>query len=148
MHNFMGKDFLTVKGVERADFELIFAVTHKMEDIVRARTRSDMLADKILGLMFFQVSTRTRISFESAMTRLGGGVVGFVDPKTTRAGDYYQEINKNDDREKDAIRRMAVSALCFPERKDKIVGLSTPKEATCRDICSDTMWAALRSRRR
>lgn len=91
MHNFLGNDFVTIKGVERTDFELIFEVAREMEDILLARTRSDLLEDKLLGLMFFQVSTRTRNSFESAMTRLKGGVVGFVDPKTTRIGDYYQE---------------------------------------------------------
>ncbi len=91
MHDFTGKDFVTIKGIERADLELIFKVSHEMEQIVRSRTRTKLLSDKVLGLMFFQVSTRTRISFESAMTRLGGGVVGFVDPKTTRAGDYYAE---------------------------------------------------------
>ena len=91
MHSFLGSDFVTVKGVERADYELIFDVALEMEDILRRRTRSDLLEDKVLGLMFFQVSTRTRTSFQSAMTRLKGGVVGFVDPKTTRVGDYYQE---------------------------------------------------------
>jgi len=91
VHNFAGRDFVTLKGVARDDLELIFDVARGMEEIVLSRTRSDLLDDKILGLMFFQVSTRTRISFESAMQRLGGGVVGFVDPKATRAGDYYAE---------------------------------------------------------
>jgi len=91
MHDFENKDFLTVKGLERADIEAIFDASNKMEKILKDRTRIDLLKDKILGVAFFQVSTRTRMSFESAMQRLGGGVVGFSDPKTTRAGDYYAE---------------------------------------------------------
>jgi len=82
---------VTLKGFDRADLERVFEVTDQMEPILRERTRSDLLRDKLLGLAFFQVSTRTRISFESAMQRLGGGVVGFADPKTTRAGDFYAE---------------------------------------------------------
>jgi aspartate carbamoyltransferase catalytic subunit len=91
MNSFMNKDLVSLKGIQRSDLELIFDVAREMELIVEKRTRSDLLHDKILGLAFFQVSTRTRVSFESAMQRLGGGVVGFVDPKTTRAGDYYAE---------------------------------------------------------
>jgi aspartate carbamoyltransferase catalytic subunit len=91
MHAFSGKDFLTLKGVGRADLEFLFDISRNMETILRNRTRTNLLADKLLGLAFFQVSTRTRMSFESAMQRLGGGVVGFSDPKTTRAGDYYAE---------------------------------------------------------
>lgn len=91
MLDFKGNDLVTLKGMGREDLELFFQVTDEMERILEARTRSDLLHDKILGLAFFQVSTRTRISFESAMQRLGGGVVGFADPKTTRAGDYYAE---------------------------------------------------------
>jgi aspartate carbamoyltransferase catalytic subunit len=88
---FAGKDFLTLKGINRAGLELIIDVAHKMERIVENHTRTDLLHDKVLGVAFFQVSTRTPKSFESAMTRLGGGLVGFADPKTTRAGDYYAE---------------------------------------------------------
>lgn len=88
---FIGKDFITLKGIKRADLELIFDVARKMEPILQRHTRTGLLHDKVLGVAFFQVSTRTRMSFESAMTRLGGGVVGFSDPKTTRAGDYYAE---------------------------------------------------------
>jgi aspartate carbamoyltransferase catalytic subunit len=91
MYSLAGKDFLSLKDIDRSDMELVFEIANKMDQVLKARTRVDILKDKILGLMFFQVSTRTRISFESAMQRLGGGVVGFVDPKTTRAGDYYAE---------------------------------------------------------
>lgn len=88
---FVGKDFITLKGIKRTDLEIIFDVARKMEPILEKHTRTDLLHDKVLGVAFFQVSTRTRMSFESAMARLGGGVIGFSDPKTTRAGDYYAE---------------------------------------------------------
>ncbi len=91
MNAFKGKDFVTLKGIKRADLEFLFDVARQMETIVHSRSRIDLLKDKVLGMAFFQVSTRTRISFESAMVRLGGAVVGFADPKTTRAGDYYAE---------------------------------------------------------
>ena len=86
MHGCLGRSFVTLKGVERADLDLIFDVATEMEKVTRARTRTDLLHDKVLGLTFFQVSTRTKTSFESAAVRLGAAVVGFADPKTTRAG--------------------------------------------------------------
>src|SRR4030065_2368201 len=86
-----GKDMVSLKGIRRPDLGQLLELAQKMEEVVRARSRIDLLKDKVLGLAFFQVSTRTRISFESAMVRLGGAVVGFDDPKTTRVGDYYAE---------------------------------------------------------
>jgi aspartate carbamoyltransferase catalytic subunit len=50
-----------------------------------------LLEHKVVGVMFYQPSTRTRLNFEAAIARLGGGRIGFSDVKTTRAGDYYQE---------------------------------------------------------
>ncbi len=91
MEFFQGKDVISLAGIQRDDMESLFNQARKMEHFVQLRSRIDLLKDKVLGVAFFQVSTRTRISFESAMVRLGGGVVGFSDPKTTRAGDYYSE---------------------------------------------------------
>jgi len=43
----------------------------------------DILNGKILSSLFFEPSTRTRLSFESSMNRLGGRVIGFADPTAT-----------------------------------------------------------------
>ena len=42
---------------------------------------SDMLHGKILATLFFEPSTRTRLSFEAAMNKLGGTAIGFAEPK-------------------------------------------------------------------
>jgi len=46
---------------------------------------SDLCRGKILGTLFYEPSTRTRLSFESAMLRMGGSVLGFADAETSSA---------------------------------------------------------------
>jgi aspartate carbamoyltransferase catalytic subunit len=55
-----------------------------------------ILAGKILATMFFEPSTRTRLSFESAMVSLGGRVIGFADPGVSSAakGESVQDSAK------------------------------------------------------
>ena len=91
MNNFYNKDIYSLKDFSREDLEFLFQVADKMKAVREGGGRIDLLSDKVMAAMFFQASTRTRLGFESAMLRLGGGVTGFADPKMTRSGDAYQE---------------------------------------------------------
>ena len=51
--------------------------------IAKGDKKSKILDGKILATCFFEASTRTRLSFESAMHRLGGNCIGFADPSST-----------------------------------------------------------------
>ena len=95
MRSFAGRDILSLKGFERAEFEHVFEVAEELEPIARARRNVDLLAGKTLVTAFYQPSTRTRLAHEAAMHRLGGHVLGFSDAKMTRAGDFYQESIKD-----------------------------------------------------
>jgi aspartate carbamoyltransferase catalytic subunit len=54
------------------------------EQVERDRPRlTAALSGRILAVMFYEPSTRTRLSFESAMARLGGSVLGFSETQTT-----------------------------------------------------------------
>jgi aspartate carbamoyltransferase catalytic subunit len=48
-----------------------------------ANPNRELLKGRIVATLFFEPSTRTRLSFETAVNRLGGRVVGFQDPSTT-----------------------------------------------------------------
>jgi len=95
MRSFLGKDILSLKDFERAEFFRIFEAAAELEPIARDRRNTDLLAHKILVTAFYQPSTRTRLAHEAAMHRLGGHVTGFSDAKMTRAGDWYQESIKD-----------------------------------------------------
>ena len=95
MRSFLGRDILSLKDFEREDFFRIFEVAKKLEPIAKNRKNSNILADKTMVTAFYQPSTRTRLSHEAAMHRLGGHVLGFADAKMTRAGDFYQESIKD-----------------------------------------------------
>jgi aspartate carbamoyltransferase catalytic subunit len=71
------KNIISIKDFEREDVEYILDEASKLEDIAKSREVSEELKGKILGLMFFEPSTRTKMSFETAMKRLNGQCIGF-----------------------------------------------------------------------
>jgi aspartate carbamoyltransferase catalytic subunit len=95
MRSFLGRDILSLKDFERADFERVFEVCDELAPLAKSRRNGDLLVDKTLLTAFYQPSTRTRLATEAAMHRLGGHVLGFSDAKMTRAGDFYQESIKD-----------------------------------------------------
>ncbi len=95
MRSFLGRDILSLKNWERAEFFRVFEICDRVAPFARDRRGTDLLKGKILVTAFYQPSTRTRLATESAMLRLGGKVCGFADFKMTRAGDFYQESIKD-----------------------------------------------------
>ena len=95
MRSFLGRHILSLKDFERHDIMRVFQVAVELEPYARDRRNGDLLKQKTLVTAFYQSSTRTRLSTEAAMHRLGGHVIGFSDPKMTRAGDFYQESIKD-----------------------------------------------------
>ncbi|MDH5448328.1 MAG: aspartate carbamoyltransferase [Candidatus Bathyarchaeota archaeon] len=74
---FKGRDIISLKDFSREEIDYVLEMARAMEPM--ARTGSDSLRGKILATLFFEPSTRTRLSFESAMHRLGGSAIGFAE---------------------------------------------------------------------
>src|SRR3989442_6017728 len=79
--SFAGRDIVSIRDLPRPYIDHILVIADVMEPLAKAG--SDMLRGKIMATLFFEPSTRTRLSFESAMIRLGGTALGFAEPKGT-----------------------------------------------------------------
>lgn len=77
---------------------------------------------KILATLFFEPSTRTRLSFESAMKRLGGDVIGFSEANST-------SVSKGESL-KDTIKTVS----CYAD----IIAMRHPKEGSAGEACLHT----------
>lgn len=78
---FQGRDITSIEDFTREEINYILNISQTMEPL--AKKGSDMLKGKILANLFFEPSTRTRLSFEAAMLKLGGSTIGFGDAEIT-----------------------------------------------------------------
>ncbi|MFO6424137.1 aspartate carbamoyltransferase [Motilimonas sp. KMU-193] len=67
------KDIISIADLSRSELELIVATAKKLKH----QPQPELLKNKIVASCFFEASTRTRLSFETAVQRLGGSVIGF-----------------------------------------------------------------------
>jgi aspartate carbamoyltransferase catalytic subunit len=89
---FAGSHILSVDQFERGDVERIFSVADQLEPYARRHRRTRVLEGAILGAMFFEPSTRTRVSFGSAFNLLGGEVretTGFEQSAIAKGESLY-----------------------------------------------------------
>lgn len=75
--DFVGRDIISIKDFSREEIDYVLKIAESMEPL--AKTGSGMLRGKILATLFFEPSTRTRLSFETAMHKLGGSAIGFAE---------------------------------------------------------------------
>jgi len=73
--------FITIDDLSNAEIEALFALADKMAGSMSEQL--NVCRGKVMASLFFEPSTRTRLSFETAMHRLGGSVVSAVDIKAT-----------------------------------------------------------------
>ena len=76
---FKGVHIISVRDFGKDDILYILDCAARMEE----KRRPALMAGRVMASLFFEPSTRTRLSFDSAMRRLGGSVVGFSSPKAT-----------------------------------------------------------------
>jgi aspartate carbamoyltransferase catalytic subunit len=73
----MKKDLVNIKDLSNEEIMKLFVVADEMNHAIQNKQKLDLCKGKILATLFYEASTRTRLSFESAMFRLGGSVLGF-----------------------------------------------------------------------
>ncbi len=78
--DFEGRDIISIRDLSKEEINHILDVAEDMEK--KMGQKLDLLSGKILACLFFEPSTRTRLSFEAAMERMGGDVVATADSKT------------------------------------------------------------------
>lgn len=103
--NFKHKDIISIKDFTKEEIEFILDYAKQMIPYAKGEKHTDVLKQKILATLFFEPSTRTRLSFESAMHRLGGDVIGFSDPSGTsqKKGESLADTIRMADSYSDAI---------------------------------------------
>jgi aspartate carbamoyltransferase catalytic subunit len=78
-----GRSLIEPGNFKLEEMDFLFALAEKIE--TKKRYLRDSCRGKLLATLFFEPSTRTRLSFEAAMLRLGGSCLGFADPGSSSA---------------------------------------------------------------
>ena len=77
----MKKDLISITDFTKEEYLKILELGTEFE----ANPNQDLLKGKVIATLFFEPSTRTRLSFETAINRLGGRIIGFADPDSSSA---------------------------------------------------------------
>ncbi|MDC5850399.1 aspartate carbamoyltransferase [Vibrio europaeus] len=72
-HSLFNKHIISIPELSRSELELIVDTAARL----KAEPNPELLKNKVVASCFFEPSTRTRLSFETAVERLGGSVIGF-----------------------------------------------------------------------
>lgn len=105
MPDFKGKDILHGAQFTREELETIMGVAADLRGQLKDRRSLDLMNDYVMASLFFEPSTRTRLSFESAMYRLGGQVTGFASAGTSSSakGESLEDTIRTVDQYVDII---------------------------------------------
>ena len=105
MIDFAGNDIIDGAQFTLEELEHIIGVAAYMREQLEKNHSLELLKGYVLGALFFEPSTRTRLSFEAAMNRLGGSVVGFASAgvSSTAKGESLADTIRTVDQYVDVI---------------------------------------------
>jgi aspartate carbamoyltransferase catalytic subunit len=78
-----GRDVVSIRDLSRDEIVSVLDSAKRMIPVAEGTRSAPLLAGKIVAMAFFEPSTRTRLSFESAVHRLGGGCLTIADAGAT-----------------------------------------------------------------
>ena len=79
MSNLKGRNLISITDFTKEEYIQILDIAEEFEK----NPKQAILNDKVVATLFFEPSTRTRLSFESAANQLGARIIGFSDPGGT-----------------------------------------------------------------
>lgn len=93
MPSLKGKDILHGNQFSKSELQAIMKVASDFEKELKGKGTIPLLKGKLVATLFFEPSTRTRLSFEAAMQRLGGGVIsmGAVESSSVVKGETLSD---------------------------------------------------------
>ncbi len=94
--DFQGKHIISVDQFQRADLDILFQAATAIRERIRTQDRglTELCAGKVMASLFFEASTRTDMSFQAAMRRLGGDVIAVSNG--VRFSSMYKGENLSD----------------------------------------------------
>jgi len=81
--SFKGTDVVSIRDLSREQIEQVMDLAQRLVPYARGEKTTKVMDGKILANLFFEPSTRTRLSFESAMVRLGGRFIEIAQPQSS-----------------------------------------------------------------
>ncbi len=125
--DFYGKDIVSLAQFAAEDLFLVFELSRQMKRVALSGESSQILAGKIISLLFFEPSSRTFGSFASAVKRLGGQTIDIQNPEavtSVKKGETFEDTIQVFEAYSDAIilrhpqsgaaQRAAVTAQFVP----------------------------------
>lgn len=81
-NHYYERDVVSIRDFSRDELEFLFSFTDKISKLSRTE-RSELGKGRTLGSIYYEPSTRTRMSFEAAISSIGGSSIGIADPKSS-----------------------------------------------------------------
>ena len=81
-NHYYDRDVVSIRDFSRDELDFLFSFTDKISTLSRSE-RSELGRGRTLGSIYYEPSTRTRMSFEAAISSIGGSSIGIADPKSS-----------------------------------------------------------------